>query len=104
MYRSDADRPDSARLVLQRDDLLLSDIGRGAQLAGANAEPLGVGRNRDTQLKPGLDTWRRMTRAPAQSSGALRVPAAAFLLQLAFFLQAGEHAIEVVLLDPHLRG
>jgi hypothetical protein len=37
-------------------------------------------------------------------SSALRVPAATFLLQLPFLLQAGEHPVEVVLLDPHLRG
>src|SRR5947207_11716457 len=34
----------------------------------------------------------------------LRVPAAPALCDLAFTFQAGKNAVEVVLLDPHLRG
>ena len=37
-------------------------------------------------------------------SGSDFPPATTFLEDLAFLLQAGEHAIEVVLLDSHLRG
>src|ERR1700693_499034 len=35
---------------------------------------------------------------------ALGVPATAFLRDLAFLLEAGEHPVEVVLLDAHLRS
>jgi len=47
---------------------------------------------------------RQKSRPDGLKRSALRVPAAPLLGHLVFLLQAREHAVEVVLLDAHLRG